>query len=506
MSGGEVRRQLHHALVVARVDVLGVAVAIDFLELGADRLDVLAGDVLAALMDAVEHLLDLVAEAASGPAEVGLEDLADVHSRRHAQRIQHHVGMSPVLEERHVLDRQDAADDALVAVTAGHLVARLQLALHGDEDLDHLEHARRQLVTGLELADTVLEAVLDRIHGLVILALQGFEVGLALVVLDRDLPPFVALRTFEGRLIQGRALLDGLRRGRRDLALISISFRREKVARLRIRTLVVGVLLEPLLLFRLDRPRAVIDVDSVTVEDADLDDGAADARRQSERRVADVRSLLAEDGAEQLLLRGHRAFALRRDLAAQDVARLDLGADVDDAGLVEVAKRFLADVRNVTSDVLGPELGVAGHDLEFLDVDRGEDVVLHDPLGDQDRILVIVPVPRHERDEHVPAERQLAVLGRRPVGDDLARFDRIADLHQRTLIDAGVLVRALELHQRVDVDPGFAGLEVARGANHDAGGVDLVDHARPPSRDRGAQIARDRFFHAGADERRLRAQ
>ena len=151
------------------------------------------------------------------------------------------------------------------------------------------------------------------------------------------------------------------------------------------RAFVVGVLLEPLLLLGLDRARTVIDVDAVAVEDADLDHRAADARRQAERGVANVRSLFAEDGAEELLLRSHRAFALRRDLADQDVARLDLGADVDDARLVEVAKRFLADVRDVAGDVLRPELGVAGHDLELLDVDRGEDVVLHDPLGDQDR-------------------------------------------------------------------------------------------------------------------------
>ena len=144
-------------------------------------------------------------------------------------------------------------------------------------------------------------------------------------------------------------------------------------------------------------------------------------RRSEVSRTSD--GLLAEDGAEQLLLRRHRAFALRRDLAAQDVARLHLGADIDDARLVEVAQRFLADVRDVAGDVLRPELGVAGHDLELLDVDRGEDVVLHDPLGDQDRILEIVAVPGHERDEHVPAERQLAELGRGAVGDDVAGAD-----------------------------------------------------------------------------------
>ena len=131
---------------------------------------------------------------------------------------------------------------------------------------------------------------------------------------------------------------------------------------------------------------------------------------------------------------------------------MHFGTDVDDARFVEVAQRFLADVGNVAGDVFRPELGVAGHDLEFLDVDRGEHVVLHDAFGDQDRILVVVAVPRHERDEAVAAQRQLAQIGRRTVGQNVARFDQIAHLHQRTLVDAGVLVRTLELLQRVDVD------------------------------------------------------
>src|SRR5207237_6355863 len=141
--------------------------------------------------------------------------------------------------------------------------------------------------------------------------------------------------------------------------------------------------------------------------------------------------------------------------------------------------------------------------LELFDVDRGEDVVLDDPLGDQDRIFVIVSVPRHERDEHVPAERQFAIFGRRTIGDDFARLDRITDLHQRTLVDAGVLVRALELHQRVDVDAGFAGLQVAGDPDDDTRRVDLVDHARAAGADRSTGIARDGLFHTGADARRL---
>ena len=83
------------------------------------------------------------------PAEVGLEDLADVHPARHAERVEHDVDRSPVLEERHVLLGDDLRDHALVAVAAGELVALGDLALLGDVDADELVHARRQVVAGL---------------------------------------------------------------------------------------------------------------------------------------------------------------------------------------------------------------------------------------------------------------------------------------------------------------------------------------------------------------------
>ena len=252
------------------------------------------------------------------------------------------------------------------------------------------------------------------------------------------------------------------------------------------RLLVVAVLGEALDFFTLDRERALVLVDAVAVEHAHLDDRALHARRHAQRGVAHVGGLLAEDGAQELFLRRHRAFALRRDLAAQDVAGAHLGADIDDARFVEVLQRLFRDVRNVARDFLRPELGVARHHLEFLDVDRGEHVVLHDPLGEQDRVLEVVAIPRHERDEHVAAERELAEFGRGTVGDDVALLDLIAHLHQRTLVDAGVLVRALELHQPIDVDARLRRIVLLGRADDDTGGVDLIDHAGAARGDRGA--------------------
>ena len=140
-----------------------------------------------------------------------------------------------------------------------------------------------------------------------------------------------------------------------------------------------------------------------------------------------------------------------RDLADQDVARLDVGADPDDAALVEVHHALVGDVGDFPGDLLLAPLGVADVQLELLDVDRRVDVVLHQPLAQDDGVLEVVPVPRHERHQHVAAERQLAALGGRAVGDDLAGLDPLVELHQGPLVDGGVLVGAPELLDPVAV-------------------------------------------------------
>src|SRR6185436_6061448 len=141
------------------------------------------------------------------------------------------------------------------------------------------------------------------------------------------------------------------------------------------------------------RLRAVILFDALAREDLDADDDALDARRADQRRIAHVAGLFAEDRAQQFLFRRQLRLALRRDLADQDVARLDRGADPDDAALVEVREVALADVRDVAGDLFRPELRVARLDLELLDVDRGVGVLLHHPFGHEDGVLEVVAAP-----------------------------------------------------------------------------------------------------------------
>src|SRR5713101_3273758 len=502
-SAHQLLRQLEQLLVGQPVEqLLHLLRVVDLLEVLADRLR-------RPLL--VDHRLDLLAQAARGPAEVRLEDLPDGHAGRHAQRVQHDVHRPPGLQIRHVLLAHDARDDALVAVPAGHLVAHRQLALDGHVDLDHLDHARGQLVALLEPGDLLAE---DELHQLLLLVEVLQDLGdLLLGAADRDLRPVLLRDLVEQRVGHFLALVE------QDVALVvdqlgggllAVQEPLDPLVRRVLEDLdLVVLVLEELRLFQvLDVLGALVLVDALAAEDLGVDHRALHAGRDPQRAVAHVAGLLAEDGPEQLLLGRELRLALGGDLAHQDRARLHLRADADDARVVQVLERLFTDVRDVARDLFLAQLGVARDALELLDVDRGEHVLLDDALADEDRVLEVVALPRHEGDRHVLAQRQFPGLGGRAVGDDVALPHPVALLHDRLLVDAGVLVGALVLDEVVDVD---LARHVVRallhvGAHHDAGRVHLVDRAVAARHHAHARVARDRRLDAGAHQRRGRAQ
>ena len=228
-------------------------------------------------------------------------------------------------------------------MTTGHLVADRQLPLDGQVDLDQLDHAGRQLVALGQLGDLVRVLGLDGVD--VLLAHPGqlldLLLGLAVALDHLDLGPVLV-----GDL--GQHLdRDLLALGQEHLALVVDQARRggladQELLHLRVvglgddLDLVLLVAVELLGLGLLDGGRALVLVGALAREHAGADDHAGHARGHAQRGVADVAGLLAEDGAEQLLLGGELGLALGRDLADQDVAGLDLGADPDDARVVEV--------------------------------------------------------------------------------------------------------------------------------------------------------------------------
>src|SRR5690606_29451801 len=125
---------------------------------------------------------------------------------------------------------------------------------------------------------------------------------------------------------------------------------------------------------------------------------------------------------------------LWRDLADEDVAGAYLSTDANDATLVEVFERLHAGVRQITSDLFFTQLGVARIDVVLFDVNRREGVFLHQVLAQDDRILVVVALPRHERNEQVLAERELTIFGRGAVGDNLASLNTLTGANNHAVV------------------------------------------------------------------------
>ena len=100
---------------------------------------------------------------------------------------------------------------------AGHLVTRLNTAFYGQVNLDHLEHARRQVVACGDLSFLLLVAAIEFVS----LRLEAFrcrfELAVGLLVLQPDLEPLLARQLFDVGLGDLAARFQLVRTTRGDL-------------------------------------------------------------------------------------------------------------------------------------------------------------------------------------------------------------------------------------------------------------------------------------------------
>jgi len=96
---------------------------------------------------AFHHLADTQAQTLRGPAKMRFQHLPDIHTGGYAQWIQNDIYRCTIFRIGHVFHRNDHGNYTLVTVTACHLVTRLDTTLDGHVNLDHLEHAGRQVIS-----------------------------------------------------------------------------------------------------------------------------------------------------------------------------------------------------------------------------------------------------------------------------------------------------------------------------------------------------------------------
>ena len=399
----QVAAQLDDFIIRERVEInaLTVVMVVDLVEELAHLGDFGVG---------LQHLVDLLAQALGCPAQVSFENLADVHPRRHAERIQHHIDRRAIRHVGHVFHRHDARHHTLVTVTTGHLVAGLQATLHRDIHLDHLLHAGLQLVAlgqffllqlerGVEFGTLLRQTFLDLLH-----------LGSHFIVGDANIEPLMRLDAMQIVAAQLGALGQLLRSAVGHFVVQQLFHTRKHVG-LHDAHLIHQILFVAIQFVIDDLLGALVALQSLAREHLHVDHRSRAAGRHTQAGVFDVRSLLAENRAQQFLFRCQLGLAFGRHLADQHVADCDFRADMHDAAFVQTRQLRFGQIRNIAGDFLRAKLGIACGDGQLFDMDRGKAILRRNALGDQNRVLVVVTVPRHERDQHVLAERQFAHIG-----------------------------------------------------------------------------------------------
>ena len=106
-------------------------------------------------------------------------------------------------------------------------------------------------------------------------------------------------------------------------------------------------------------------------------------------------------------------------------------------------------------------------------MNSGIPVFFNQSLGDKNGILEVIAVPGHECHQQVLPQGQFPHVRRRPVGENISFSYCISGLHQRPLVDTGILVRSGIFNKIIDIDTGFSRDNfIVIDTYHDTAGID----------------------------------
>src|SRR3990167_1570129 len=295
-----------------------------------------------------EHPVDLLAQTFSRKAQVGFKDLPNVHPRRYAQRVQNDVDRRAVSIMRHVFDRHNHRDHTLVTVTTSHLVAWLDATTDSQVNLDDLQYARRQVIALLDFAFFVFELLVEQLTAINDVGVGFFQLLIKSIFSHAQLEPLTTLKTVEERVVNYGALLQ-------TSAAFGFLTHQGCTQTLKGCTfddaeLFVEVLTDLVELHLLDRQGTGITLNAVTGEDLYINNRRLGTGWHAQGGVFNVRSLLTEDGTQQLLFWSQLGLAFRGDLTDQNVAGANFSTHINNTGFVQFIQRSFTDVRDICSD------------------------------------------------------------------------------------------------------------------------------------------------------------
>ena len=78
---------------------------------------------------------------------MNLQDLTNVHTRWHTQRIQYNIKWTTIWQEWHIFYRKNAGNDTLVTMTTSHLIADLNLTFLCNVNTNRFIYSRWKLIS-----------------------------------------------------------------------------------------------------------------------------------------------------------------------------------------------------------------------------------------------------------------------------------------------------------------------------------------------------------------------
>ena len=237
-----------------------------------------------------------------------------------------------------------------------------------------------------------------------------------------------------------------------------------------------------------------------TVEEFDVDDGSFYSRGNFEGGVFYVTSLVAKDGAQELLFGGQLGFTFGGDFTDQNIVRFYMSANADNTAGVKVAQHVFANVGNIAGHFFGSKLGITSDNFKFFNMNGGKSIFFYATLGNEDGVFKVITAPGHEGHGKVFAKSQLAAVDAGAVCQNVTFFNGLTGNTRRFLAKAGVLVRFVEFLQNIGAHAARFRGDVVSVADNDTVSVGITDNPVAFCQYAGTGVLSHVPFHSRAND------
>ena len=387
-----------------------------------------------------------------------------------------------------------------------HFVTGLQTAFYGDIHLHHFQNASGQFIALRQFFAFFFKRQIETVARLFQRVFRAFQLGRNFFFGWANIEPMETIDRCQISLVNLRTFGQFLRATIGDFAQQQFLDTVKRVG-FHDTQLVVQIQTETLQLIVNNLLGTAVALNAFAGEDLHVNHRTLRTLVHAQRSVFHIAGFFTEDGTQQFFFGRERSFTLGCHFTDQRIAGHDFRTHVDDAGIVQTVELLFGQIGNIAGNFLRAQLGITRHDHEFFDVDRGVAVFCHHTLANQNRVLEVITVPRHKRDQHILTDSDFAQVGRSTVRHHIAFLQAVALLHDGTLVDVGILVGTLVFDEVVNIHTHFTGnCFIVVHAHHDTGGIHVIHDTATVCSHHRTRIHRRNALNARADHRFFRAQ